>query len=213
MARRPRISIRFVLPKEIQDGFPDLLDKVQKHIVRQSIRSAIIPARNALKAKYIGLLASSRQSSGATLRSITTKVRNVNTAPFVFYGIVGVNRKVIEYFDPTRKSPEFPDAMMRQVNFGVKARIVNGVQTFTRSQPRREVKSGLRRRYGVTNMQKRIRKPNKYLHLTEYGFNGPGDRSFSGHRFVTKSKQETETQAQTIFTEKVFYHFRRAFGR
>jgi hypothetical protein len=207
MARpRPRIIISFELPSEIRSGFPLLLDKVKKHIVRESIRSAILPVRNALKAKVMTLPQQSDQSTGATARAIDSKYKNSISDPFRFYGIVGVNRKHIEAVVP-EASPVYRNSLQRQVAFGIKRRSRTGRVTSTRNK-RREVRSTHKKYIGKL----RKRWPNKYLHLWEYGFANKRGARFAGHHFFSAVKAATESQARAIFTEKVLYHFKKAMS-
>ena len=71
MAKKPFVKIKFTIPPDMLDGYKQLNEKVQRHMVRQSIRSAILPARTALKAKLMALGRTSRTSSGASDRKST----------------------------------------------------------------------------------------------------------------------------------------------
>ena len=224
---RPRIVISFELPSEIRNGFPSLLEKVQKHIVREAIRSALLPVRNALKAKVMSLPNISDQSSGATSRALSSKYGNSIRDPFRFYGIIGVDNKHIEAITPER-SPVYASARHRQVAFGVKRRMKNGRLTLSKRNQRREVRSTIKR--NISALQKRW--PARYLHLWENGFthrtstisktevaSGRADKgrksfdtrkSFPGRHYFQIVKRSTEGQARAIFKEKVLSHFRRA---
>lgn len=213
--KRTQIIMQFVLPTEIRDGFPKLLDKMKKHVIREAIRSAMLPAKNSLKAKVLGLASSSRQSSGATARAITSKYKQHKSYEYVFYGIVGVNRKLKEAIAP-ETSPDYSPAQ-RQVSFGIKRRLRNGAEVFSKRYPRKEVKSTLRKKTGTL----RLRWPNKYWHLLNYGFSatdrkgpwaGRRTRSFKGHNFIEQVRSETQAEAQQIFRAKVLEHFKRVFG-
>jgi hypothetical protein len=220
-----RLIISFDLPTEVSRGFPALTDALRRHIIRQSIRSALIPARDRLKAKLMSLTSKSRQSSGATLRALTTKYANSRRSPDRFYGIVGVNRHIVEYFDPEDKSPVYKKALMRQVNFGLKTGRFNqdGSPVYSRRWKPMEVRSFLARRYGVKGgitSRHRKRRPNNYLRFIERGFNatdsrgpwaGKRTRFFAGHHFVQKTFEETQAEVRDIFRHKVIQHFRKVF--
>lgn len=221
----PRVIIQFNLPAEVANGFPKLIDKVRRHIVRQAIRSALVPVKNNLKTKLMSLPSETQQSSGATLRALTSKYANSKRNPDRFYGIVGINRKLWEYFDPTDKSPVYKNAKMRQVNFGIKTNRFNddGSAIYSKKWRPKEVKSTLKRNYGVKGGLRsphRKRRPNNYWHLVESGFSatdtkgpwaGKRTRVFGGHHFVQRTYTETRSQAVQIFEAKVVDHFRKAF--
>ena len=207
MARpRPRIVISFELPSEIRNGFPSLIEKVQKHIVREAIRSAMLPARNALKAKVMSLPNISDQSSGATGRALTSKYANSKSNPFRFYGIIGVDNKHLEAIAPER-SKVYANTRHLQVAFGVKRRLKNGRVTLSRRNQRREVRSTIKRNIGA--LQKRW--PARYLHLWENGFTHRSKKSsFAGRHFFSLVRKETEGQVKAIFKEKILSHFKKA---
>jgi len=214
---RPSLRIDLEIPHYVRDGFPQFLDKVQKNIVRQSIRSALIPAKNKVKAMFLQLAQDRRQASGATSRSIDSKAKSVRNEPFKFYGLVGVNRKYMEVFDPNTPSI-FKGSLMWQASLGIKTRLRNGGRGFSKKFPRQQVKSYLKRRYGVLGDSKdawsrRKRKPSRYLHLVENGFRGPGRRFFAGHKIVAKAINETKSEVRFIFEQKIVHHFRKAFHR
>jgi hypothetical protein len=204
---KTQITMRFVLPAEIRDGFPKLLDKVKKHVIREAIRSAMLPAKNSLKAKLLGVMARSRQSSGASYRAVTSKYKQHKQYEYVFYGIVGINRKLKEAIVPDVSPKYAPNR--RQVSFGIKRRLRDGSEVFSRRYPRKEVKSSLRRKYGTL----RLRWPNKYWHLLLYGAHPAHVKNpFRGYRFVEQVQSETEVEAQARFRAKVLEHFKRVFG-
>lgn len=164
----------------------------------------------------MGLRSSSRQSTGATYRSITSKYKNARNNPDRFYGIIGVNRKLIEAMTPEKS--QIRNSPHRQISFGIKTKRRNddGSPIFSRKYPRQEVRSYYRRR--VTRLRKR--QPSKYLHLIEFGFSatdskgpwkGKRTRSFPGHRFIQKAQQATEAEARAIFEQKIREHFLRLF--
>lgn len=221
--KRTQIVMQFVLPTEIRDGFPKLLDKMKKHVIREAIRSAMLPAKNSLKAKVLGLATTSRQSSGATARAITSKYKQHKQYEYVFYGIVGVNRKLKEAIAPG-VSPEFAPAQ-RQASFGINKRkrdgsLVfgpDGMPVYLKRYPRKEVRSTIKRRTG----RLRLRWPNKYWYFINYGTSGTdrkgpwaGKRkhNFEGYNFVQQVQSETQAEAQAVFRAKVLEHFKRVFG-
>ena len=91
MAGKPRIAVKFNIPPDMLNGYRDLSERVQKHMLRQAVRSAILPARAGLKAKLMALGRTSRTSSGASMRALDTKIKRTQCNPSVVYGIVSIN--------------------------------------------------------------------------------------------------------------------------
>tara|TARA_R110000868_G_scaffold102246_2_gene281593 strand:+ start:5289 stop:5933 length:645 start_codon:yes stop_codon:yes gene_type:complete len=207
-------TIKLELPEEVKAGFPKLVDKMRRSVVRQAIRSALIAPKNVLKNKLMGLRSISKQSSGATFRAIITKYANSKSNPDRFYGLVGVDRKAYETII-NQPSPKYRNARFRQINWGTVARHdALGNPVFSRRNPRREVRSGYRR--NLSGPKKRI--PKYYLHLWELGYNssdkGPVQshryRSFRGHHFIQKTYQETEAEILSTFKTRVAELFLKA---
>lgn len=205
----PRFNIQFEVPPEIAAGFPRLLNNARKHIIRQSIRSALTPARIRLKANTMAMTREAKYSSGATSRSLTMKYRQAASNPNRFYGYVGVHRHYMEAI--LRERPQSPYeglARHRQVFFGIRRRNPRPGQSLwlPKWQPR-EVRS----RYKRSVSKDTRRRPSKYLHLIEFGFTHFSGKRFPGYHFVEKSIDESRQEAIQIFRDKCFDHFRRAF--
>jgi len=207
-------SISLDLPEEVKAGFPSIVDKIRRHIVRQAIRSALVTPKNVLKAKLMSLRCTSKQSSGATFRAITTKYRNSKNNPNRFYGMVGVDRRAFETI-LNEKSPKFKTAPYRQINWGTVARhAADGSPVFSRRNQRREVRSTYRRKLNAP--KKRI--PAYYLHLWERGYNamdkGPvqshRSRRFAGHHFIEQTYAETKDSIRATFQNRVVELIRKA---
>jgi len=219
------LTVKFTVPQEIRNGFVDLVAKTRKHIVRQAIRSAMFPARAHLSLLLKQLPTESRQSSGASRRALDMKVRMSTKNRHVMYGIVSVNRKYVEAVVNTQ-STAFPEFKARDKDgrmgvyksrrtslaFGVPRGInrKTGKVMFTKKFARNtEVQSYYRRGYKSSASGKfRKRVPNKYWHLSEYGFNRNGIR-FDGHKFVEQTIAAKRTEMITIFEQKMVEHFRR----
>jgi hypothetical protein len=200
--------IKFDLPSEVSKGFPQLKDRMRRHIVRQAIRSALVPAKNSLKAKLVSLPRNSKQSSGATLRALTSKYRNSIRNPDRFYGIIGINRKSFETIIPRNISPPiFHTSAFRQMNWGIKiGRDAEGNIRYAKGHERRDVRSTYKRRL----LTPRKRRPIKYLHLWERGY-ASSHRSFTGHHFIQQAYQQTKEEVLAIFKHRVLSMFREAF--
>lgn len=214
---KPVFIIKFDMPQEVLNGFPRFVGTVRRHIVRQALRSALLPSRNMLKAKIMALPNISKQSSGATARALISKYRNARNNPDRFYGIIGVNNRYIEATTPTR-SPLFPHAIQRQVSFGVKLKKRNedGSPIYSKRYPRQDVRSRLRKKVYGSRKTGGIKKrwPARYLHLWEAGFtHAQSHQSFPGRHYFRSVKASTESLAQDIFRTKVLEHFYKAFGQ
>ena len=214
---KPFFVIKFNMPKEVLNGFPQFVGTVRRHIVRQALRSALLPSRTSLKAKLMALPRESKQSSGATYRSLIAKYKNSRSNPDRFYGIIGVNNKYMEA-TTLEKSPVFNRTIQRQVSFGVRQKRTadDGSVIYSRRYPRGDVRSRLRKKVvgpkSAGGMKKRW--PARYLHLWEAGFkHSSGKSAFPGHHYFEQVKQETEAKAKEIFRTKVLEHFRKAFSR
>jgi hypothetical protein len=212
MAKKPPVSIKFNIPPDMLNGFKDLTDKIQRHMVRQAVRSAILPARNGLKSKLMSLGMKSRTSSGASTASVV-------------YGIVSVNKNYVEAY--TREAPVIKQpGKFRQVSLGTLTGFNRrtGQLRFNRRFRLGEVRSTLRRntqrrRADVTHAYKRW--PKKYWHLSEYGFKrsrGSGmfaasnkPVSFAGHNFAEKVTAETREECVQIFEQRMRELFKQHF--
>lgn len=217
-------TIEFEIPYELLSGFPGLLDKIRKHVIRQALRSAMVEPKNLLKANLLSLphgdehKKGSAQSSGASARAVNYKYGQLKSNPNVFFSIAGVNTKSREAIWPHEKSPVYRGANVRQVNFGIRNSRPgkDGIRAYSKRWQPGEVRSTLRRRYGLKDTKKglsqRFRKPNRYWHLVEFGFSGTDKkgpwagkrtRTFQGHHFVQKTLTSTMGSAKTMFINRV----------
>lgn len=201
------LKVSLEVPEDLQVTFRKLEDKIRKHVIRQAIRSAVIPFRTALQADLAAL--NTDQTSGASLRAVTTKVRQSKENENRFYGIVGVRRSYYELVFPNEQSPlERLDKKLgvRQISMGVMYFDKYGRFRENKRPGRRDVQSKLRTRRGP-----RTRRPSKYWHLLLYGF-GPnitrGPRAgstrtpFAGYKFLEKIRETRRSQARRIFVER-----------
>ena len=225
MAKKPPVSIKFNIPPDMLNGFKDLTDKIQRHMVRQAVRSAILPARNGLKSKLMSLGMKSRTSSGASMRALDTKIKRVKGTAAVVYGLVSVNKNYVEAY--TREAPVIKQpGKFRQVSLGTLTGFNRrtGQLRFNRRFRLGEVRSTLRRntqrrRADVTHAYKRW--PKKYWHLSEFGFKrskGSGmfaasnkPVSFAGHNFAEKVTAETREECVQIFEQRMRELFKQHF--
>ena len=225
MAKKPFVKIKFTIPPDMLDGYKQLNEKVQRHMVRQSIRSAILPARTALKAKLMALGRTSRTSSGASMRALDTKIKRVRGTAAVVYGIVSINNRYFEAY--TRETPQIKQpGLYRQVSLGAMTGInyKAGQLKYNKRFRIGEVRSTLmkntqRRRPAITAAYKRW--PFKYWHLSENGFfraKGSGryagvntPAKFEGHHFVDKVTAETKDECIKVFEQRIRELFKQHF--
>lgn len=204
----PLLTIKFDLPDEVANGFPSILNNMRKHVVRQSIRSALSPCRAALKTRVMAITRNSRQSTGATSRAIDQKYGQNKKNANRFYGMISVNRKYIEAAVPEEPVTFKNMSRYRQVAFGIRRRRPKpGQSEFLKRYPRQEVRSFYRR-----SLKRDLkRRPSRYLHLIEFGFNHYKAGPVEGYRMIQETQRETEAQAVAIFRSKALEHFRRIF--
>jgi hypothetical protein len=210
--KRGFIKVSYTVPKDLEANFRKMAEKIQKHVIRQAIRSAIVPLRTALSAHVMAL--NTPQTSGATERALTHKVGQSKSDPNRFYGIVGVNKLYREYISPHETS-ELPPYNIRQVSLGVMMRRKNGVGVYSKKWQPKEVVSKLRRRFGVTPNTPynphRIRRPSAYWHLVLYGFGpnfkrgkmaGKTRKPFAGYGWLEKVIAAKQSESRRIFIDR-----------
>lgn len=204
------LKISFEVPSEIRNGFAKTTQSIRNHILRQALRSSLLPARNRLKANILSITQNSRQATGATLRSLTTKYRNSRNNPDKFYGIVGVNRKYVEAIWQGPPLLYNTVSRHRQVSFGIWTYDKRtGEKRYQKRYPRQEVRSYLRRRKIPTRLK---RQPSKYLHLLEAGFTHWRSREpVPGKEPVLSAQMASEAECRAIFRSKMLDHFKRLF--
>lgn len=220
----PRIKIKFEMPKEFETLLNSFETRLRNHILRQAIRSAVLPPRNALKAFLMSLTQSTgnfggkrktnySQASGATMRALQTKIKQSRNNRNIFYGIVGVERRLIEMYADVGEGKTTKRGSTRvQLSLGVLLRRDSlGNPVFSRKYQPKEVKSSLRKRYGTKGknvfkyqgMHFRKRKPSNYWHILERG-----SKNFQGYGMVQDAAQSTLSESLTIFRDRVEHFLR-----
>lgn len=202
------LKVSLDVPKDLQQVFQQLGDKIKKNVIRQAIRSAVIPFRTALQADLAAI--DTDQSSGASLRAVVTKVAQSKKDENRFYGIVSVRKHYFELVYRNEQSPLAPlkdRPGIRQLSMGVMWYDKYGRLRENKRPGRRDVQSKLRVKSGPQQ-----RRPSKYWHLLLYGF-GPNIRKgpragttrtpFAGYRFLEKIQNERRSQVQRIFADRV----------
>lgn len=221
--KRGFIKVSYTVPTDLEAVFNKMAEKIRKHIIKQAIRSAIVPLRNGLQAHVMAL--NTPQTSGATERALSQKVKQSDSNPNRFYGIVGVNKKYREYISPNETSP-LDSTRIRQVSLGILMQRKNGTRVYSKKYQPKEVYSKLRRRYGVDPdsiyNRHRIRKPSKYWHLVLYGFGadinkgkraGTTRRPFPGYRWLERVLTEKRAESRQIFIDRFRQLMQKEFPR
>lgn len=201
------LKVSMEIPTDLTAVFRALEDKIQRTVVKEAVRSAIVPMRTALKAELAAL--DTPQTSGASLRALNTKVVRSKKTPSMYWGMVGVRKEYMELVFPEESSKleVLPKALgIRQISMGSLYRDKFGVIRERRRPGRKEVQSKLRTKGGP---KKRI--PRQYWHLMLYGFGpnfkkgskiGQTRRPFAGHRFLEKVQNATRNEVRQIFVTR-----------
>lgn len=204
---KPFLKVSFDVPKDLEQTLRALEDKIRKHVIRQALRSAVVPLRIGLQAELASL--DTPQTSGASLRAVDARVGQSKSNPNRFYGIVGVRRNYFEIVfsqEKSRLAPLQNRPGIRQISMGVIYRDRYGRMRETKRPGRREVQSKLKVRSGPKG-----RRPSRYWHLLLYGFGpdfkrgtkaGQKRSPFAGHRLLEKVRDTKRQEARQIFIER-----------
>lgn len=203
---------------EIRSGFTHLKDSTVRSAVRQSVRAALRPAKKMLSRELMKLATrkpdkasgekGNKYSTGASMRALGVKVRTGKSGRT--YGIVSVNRKYSEQLLSQRSTRVFRDgsvisARQRSRSMGMAKTNRKGRTVYARgfAKPGQDVPNYAKRSMGRRSASGSValkRWPNKYWHLSEYGFKR-GNASFTGHRFVEKVYRATKSDAEAKFAQ------------
>lgn len=239
--------LKYDIPKEMLDGFKQLQEDVRKQAVRSIMRSTIVPAQRHLKANLRKLRRKSENSTGAALRSITTKTKISSNRNYI-YSMVSVDRRWQEALTREPAETKTPrNQPQRMVNVGVFIGYGKAHRTrFAKIQyPRYKkrpqpgnTKNYARRAFTRRGREAIGRVPNKYWHLSEFGFSHtkgffkktkrgyfgkkmtvknargrdvgvPSGKRFDGHHFIEETYNATYDQCLGVLEQK----FREKFGR
>lgn len=240
-------KFKYEIPKEMLDGFKQLQEEVRKKAVRKIMRSAIVPAQKHLKANLRQLRRKSENSTGAALRATTTKTKIARGRNYI-YSMVSIDRRWAEALTREPAETKTPkNQPQRMVNVGVFIGYSKGVRTrYARIQyPRYKkrpqpgnTKNYAGRAFTRRNRQAIGRVPNKYWHLSEFGFSHtkgffkktkrgyfgkkmtvknargrdvgvPSGKRFDGHHFIEQTYNATYNQCLSIIEQR----FREAVER
>jgi hypothetical protein len=136
-------------------------------VIRQGLRSSLPPIRRSLKAKLMALRRTSKQSTGATIRSMATKVRYPGARQKGRgYALVGIDWDHYErHFKTTALDRRQASLKKRGLKlYGIKTN-KKGVSTLVRSYQTSSARVSRKR-----NRRVQINRPAKYWHLINDGF-------------------------------------------
>ena len=206
------ITIKLTTPPNLTHIFDVLDNQSVGAIVRESIRSALRPVRNHLKAlMQMELMDRSRQSTGASERALTIKYGRSKRFKGRFYGMVGMDKSHIEIH--SFEKPDGAKTKRKRGNqrgsglFALQARarkksgsrsrvMTSSKQVFSRYRGNR------RERNYIKGMSFK-RRPSKYFHLIERGFNHRYGVRAVAYLFLQRTEQAMMAEAQQIFVTKL----------
>ena len=157
-------------------------------IVRQGLRSSLPPIRSSLKSKLMTLRKDSKQSTGATIRAMTTKVRYPGARQKAKgYALVGIDWDHYEtHFQTTaldRKRASLKKGGLKL--WGIKTD-KNGKSTIVRSY-----QTSSARRYRKKGQRAQKNRPSKYWHLINDGFRHyRSGRVVPGKKYVDRTVKD-----------------------
>lgn len=209
--RASSISVRLIIPTNIGKALREALDSAAVgHAIRESIRAAIRPMHNHLKALIKSDMLSSDASTGALGRAVLSKHGRSKTNPNWFYGIVGIDAAVMEHhFLNQKKTPEggrIAKSKGKSRGEGLYAvRLKSRIKRKSVSVRTKQVFSAYKdkkyRSYVKSGMLKR--RPVKYFHLVDRGFNHRFAGMTRAYNFLSRARAATASTTQEIFVNKL----------
>ena len=193
---RNLIKFSLKIPKSIRDAMVMLSDARGNEIVHKALRAAAREPQNQIKRELRFLRAESEQGTGATHRSIITKVSYPSKGnPTYGYYMVSVNRRHKERHYRNRPTAT---AAFKARNKKIKVD-TNKYIGFTRQHRNKAFKKQIVKSYQKSSLrvykklghnEQRVR-PNAYWHLLEDGFTHKSGTRFSGYKFVKSTSDRT----------------------
>ena len=180
-------------------------------IVRQGLRSSLPPIRHSMKSKLLALRRTSPQSSGATIRAMTTKVRFPGArVKGRGYALVGIDWDYSETHYKNTALDRKQAGLRRRAHklYGVatnKSGKSNIIRSYQTSQARVSRKLGRRAQ---------VNRPSKYWHLINNGFRHRSGKMVSGRRYADRSARDAGQAGRDRFLRIIEGYLTRAgFGR
>jgi len=199
-AKAFQLRIKFDIPKELLDLLNQLPADISKKAMRAGVRAAMRPMRTHLKSLTKSISRGkrgSRQSTGATHRAVELKYGSPRNKPLNFYGIVGINRRVVETL--TARAPEQSKGRVLQYQYAANtkrdAQRKRALRMRLKKLGPQEVRSFYRRKRRSTRKPVK-RQPSRYFHLIDLGFKHRKGSQFSGYKWLDKVYNQGAEKAQ-----------------
>lgn len=184
----------------------DLMDNQSIGLaIREALRSAGRPAATILKQLLKGDLAKSDQSTGATERAVIVKYGRNKSNPNRFYCIIGINKKHFEFH-----TAKIPESFSTKLKRGRKQRGAGLFGLQVRGQRKGVLRS--KQVFSRYRNEKRIaklkgkplkRRPSKYFHLIDIGFNHRRAGLVIGYKFIERLRTAIGDSLQKTFNERL----------
>lgn len=181
-------------------------------VIRQGLRSSLPPIRKSLKSKLMALRRDSAQSTGATIRAMTTKVRYPGSRQKTKgYALVGIDWHHYETHLKTtaldRKRASLKKGGLKL--WGIKTN-KKGKSTLVRSY-----QTSSARLYRKKNQRAQKNRPSKYWHLINDGFRHyKSGKNVPGRKYVDKTVKDAGNAGMKNMIDIVEGYLERAgFGK
>jgi hypothetical protein len=200
--------VKITVPDELIKILEQLPDSINKKAMRTGIRSAMVPMEHKVRALVKSIAAVSEQSSGATFRAVKSKYGSPKNEPYVYFGVVGVDKRATELITPRKVNKKRTYQLAIKQSLKKDARHRRTIRASLKKLKISETKSTYRRKMGKKAKPiKRV--PNKYWHLINRGFTHSRSKLKSnrvevqGYQFVERAYAATVANAQGIFERAV----------
>jgi len=192
------VRFEFKLTENVRE-IMDSLNNEANLAIAQSLRHAIRPARDKLKLRASVSLRKSLQSTGATVRAVTSKAGRSKKNKNIFYAYAGIQRRAVEVHYLNQLVAQKGKIKRRYSGrSNLKGMALKAEKTTRKWNSRaktwtvktKEVKSQLRSTSTYTaNRETGIvkRRPNNYWHIIDRGFMHHSGRAVEGYNFVQKA--------------------------
>ncbi len=196
------VKMKLTVPQFILPTL-DLIDNQSVgKLIREALRSAGRPGVLALKTLMKTDLMKSDQSTGAAERAVTMKYGRSKTRPNVFFLLIGVDKNHFELHTPV--VPEGQATKLRKGSargrglFATQTRRLRN-KTFKSKQ----VFSRFRNDRRISKMKVLKRKPGKYFHLIDRGFNHHAGGQSKAYLFINRLINTVSANVQSVFEERL----------
>ena len=213
----PRTHMSLVMPKSLIRSLKVLKSAKGNELFRNALKAAQRPPQASLK-RWVRLLRNtSDQSTGATLRSIKTKVSFPGkTTPGRGYMLAGIDFEHYENHMSNTSATHARSGLKgkRRKYIGVTNRgrkAVGRGQRVSKKYVKSYQKSRLRLKKGQSTQRNR---PGKYWHILESGWtNRRVKRAWSGYKFVQRAFKKDENTMFMVFHKNLEAGIAREFKK